>query len=310
MALKSKFLLFSKGLAMGAADVVPGVSGGTIAFITGIYDELLGSLRRCGPSALAVLVKEGPVPFWKHINGQFLLTLFAGVLTSIFSLAQLITWLLATYPIQVWSFFFGLVLVSAWHMGKQTGRQWSPVACLALLVGASLAWAISAGVPVAAHDIGLPVFFFVGALAICAMILPGISGSFILLLLGFYGPVISAVKGFDIPVLAVFAMGCVAGLLSFSHLLSWLLQKARLPTMAFLIGLMLGSLNKLWPWKEILTTRINSAGEVEPLLQSNILPGTYEQLSGMPAHVGPAIACMVLAIVLVLSLDFVATRKD
>lgn len=308
MNIKSRALLFGKGIAMGAADVVPGVSGGTIAFITGIYDELLGSLKKCGPSALLVLSKEGPKALWQHINGTFLLTLFAGVLTSIFSLAQLITWLLKAYPIQIWSFFFGLVLVSAWHMGQQIYREWSIPSIITLLVGTVLAWLISAGVPLAAHDIGLLTFFFAGALAICAMILPGISGSFILLLLGFYGPVIEAVKSFNLPVLAIFAAGCVIGLLSFSHLLSWLLEKARVPTMAFLIGLMLGSLSKLWPWKETITTRVNSAGEVEPLLQTNILPATYEQISGLPGNVLPAVACVLFAIVMVLSIDWVAKR--
>ena len=308
MNIKSRALLFGKGIAMGAADVVPGVSGGTIAFITGIYDELLGSLKKCGPSALLVLSKEGPEALWQHINGTFLLTLFAGVLTSIFSLAQLITWLLKAYPIQIWSFFFGLVLVSAWHMGQQIYREWSIPSIITLLVGTVLAWLISAGVPLAAHDIGLLTFFFAGALAICAMILPGISGSFILLLLGFYGPVIEAVKSFNLPVLAIFAAGCVIGLLSFSHLLSWLLEKARVPTMAFLIGLMLGSLSKLWPWKETITTRVNSAGEVEPLLQTNILPATYEQISGLPGNVLPAVACVLFAIVMVLSIDWVAKR--
>ena len=308
MNIKSRALLFGKGIAMGAADVVPGVSGGTIAFITGIYDELLGSLKKCGPSALLVLSKEGPEALWQHINGTFLLTLFAGVLTSIFSLAQLITWLLKAYPIQIWSFFFGLVLVSAWHMGQQIYREWSMPSIITLLVGIVLAWLISAGVPLAAHDIGLLTFFFAGALAICAMILPGISGSFILLLLGFYGPVIEAVKSFNLPVLTIFAAGCVIGLLSFSHLLSWLLEKARVPTMAFLIGLMLGSLSKLWPWKETITTRVNSAGEVEPLLQTNILPATYEQISGLPGNVLPAVVCVVFAIVMVLSIDWVAKR--
>lgn len=308
MNIKSRALLFGKGIAMGAADVVPGVSGGTIAFITGIYDELLGSLKKCGPSALLVLSKEGPKALWQHINGTFLLTLFAGVLTSIFSLAQLITWLLKAYPIQIWSFFFGLVLVSAWHMGQQIYREWSILSIITLLVGTVLAWLISAGVPLAAHDIGMLTFFFAGALAICAMILPGISGSFILLLLGFYGPVIEAVKSFNLPVLVIFAAGCAIGLLSFSHLLSWLLEKARVPTMAFLIGLMLGSLSKLWPWKETITTRVNSAGEVEPLLQTNILPATYEQISGLPGNVLPAVVCVLFAIVMVLSIDWVAKR--
>ncbi|CAM3694291.1 DUF368 domain-containing protein [Parendozoicomonas haliclonae] len=309
MHLKSSLWLYGKGLAMGAADVVPGVSGGTIAFITGIYDQLLGSLKKCGPSALMVLFKQGPKAFWSHINGTFLLTLFAGVLTSIFSLARIITWLLATYPIQVWSFFFGLVLVSAWHMGQQIGRQWSVPAAVTLVAGVGIGWVLSSGLPVAITEIGLLSFFFAGALAICAMILPGISGSFILLLLGFYAPVMTAIKTFNLPVIALFGAGCVIGLLSFSHFLSWLLLKARVPTMGFLIGLMLGSLNKLWPWKEVLTTRVNSSGEVEPLLQANISPAAFETLYGMPAQTLSAVVCMIMAIVLVLGIDFIAARK-
>ncbi len=309
MQLKSIALLYSKGIAMGAADVVPGVSGGTIAFITGIYDQLLGSLKKCGPSALVLLFKLGPRAFWSHINGNFLVTLFAGVMTSVFSLARLITWLLANYPIPIWSFFFGLVLVSAWHMAQQIRGAWSSVSFVSLLVGCGFAWVIAdGGLPLIAQNAGLASFFFAGALAICAMILPGISGSFILLLLGFYAPVMAAVKSLDVPVIATFGAGCVVGLLAFSHFLSWLLSKARIATMAFLIGLMLGSLNKLWPWKQTLTTRVNSAGEIEPLLQSNILPTTYEQMFGLPAFVAPAVFCMILAIVLVLVIDWVAKR--
>ncbi len=310
MSLKSSALLFGKGLAMGAADVVPGVSGGTIAFITGIYDTLLNSLKQCGPSALVTLFKQGPKAFWQYINGTFLVTLFAGILTSVFTLARLITWLLAAYPIEVWSFFFGLVLVSVWHIGRQIHRHWSPVSIAALLVGAVLAWQISAGVPLAGQDVGLWMFFGAGALAICAMILPGISGSFILLLLGFYAPVMAAIKSFDLPVLATLGAGCVLGLLCFSRLLSWLLLRARVPTLGFLVGLMIGSLNKLWPWKETLTTRINSHGVVEPLLQKNLLPHTYEQVVHEPSQLLAAAGFMLVAILLVVGLDFIASSFE
>ncbi|WP_230460457.1 DUF368 domain-containing protein [Sansalvadorimonas verongulae] len=292
---------------MGAADVVPGVSGGTIAFITGIYDQLLDSLKQCGPGALKVLINDGIAACWKHINGTFLVTLFAGILTSVFTLARVITWALEHHPIPVWSFFFGLVLVSAWHIGRQI--RWTPMAAVTLIVGAGLAWIIAGGVPAAGHDASLPEFFLVGALAICAMILPGISGSFILLLLGYYAPVMLAVKGLNIPVLVVLAAGCVVGLLLFSRFLSWLLVKVRVPTFGFLVGLMLGSLNKLWPWKEVLTTRIDSKGELVPLLQHNVSPDTYAQLNGVSAMEVEAVVCMLVAIVLVLGMDWIASRS-
>ena len=304
--VKPTLLLYGKGLAMGAADVVPGVSGGTIAFITGIYDKLLSSLKQCGPGALKVLFSEGVAACWKHINGTFLVTLFAGILTSVFTFARVITWALEQYPIQVWSFFFGLVLVSAWHIGRQI--RWTPAAALTLVAGAAFAWVIAGGVPAAGHDASLLDFFMVGALAICAMILPGISGSFILLLLGYYAPVMLAVKSLDIPVLAVLAAGCVVGLLLFSRFLSWLLVKARVPTFGFLVGLMLGSLNKLWPWKEVISTRIDSKGDVVPLLQHNISPGTFEQLTGSSALQLEAILCMCIAITLVAGIDWIASR--
>ncbi len=292
---------------MGAADVVPGVSGGTIAFITGIYDQLLNSLKKCSPGALKVLFSEGIAACWRHINGTFLVTLFTGILTSVFTLARLITWLLEHYPIQVWSFFFGLVLISAWHVGRQI--RWNGVSLVTLVIGAGGAWVIAGGIPAAGQDANLVEFFLIGALAICAMILPGISGSFILLLLGYYAPVMMAVKGLDIPVLAVLALGCVAGLLTFSHFLSWLLLKARVATFGFLVGLMLGSLNKLWPWKEVISTRVNSHGEVVPLLQQNVLPAAYEQLNAAPSMLTAAIACMVVAIVLVVGVDRIAARN-
>ncbi|MCL6269302.1 DUF368 domain-containing protein [Sansalvadorimonas sp. 2012CJ34-2] len=306
MSLKPTLLLFARGVAMGAADVVPGVSGGTIAFITGIYDELLNSLKNCNPAAVKVLFQQGFGSFWSYINGSFLITLFTGILTSLFSLAKLITWLLDHHPVLVWSFFFGLVLVSAWHVAKQI-RRWPASTVLPFLVGAVLAWVIAGGVPAAAgNEVNLFTFFWAGALAICAMILPGISGSFILLLLGLYGSVLSAVKDLDLLVLTVLASGCVVGLLVFARFLSWLLLRARMQTLAFLVGLMLGSLNKIWPWKETLTTRVNSKGIEVPLLQNNILPFHYEQLTGQPSQFALAVLCMGLAIGLVLGLEWLA----
>ena len=308
MHLKSSLLLYLRGLAMGAADVVPGVSGGTIAFITGIYDQLIDSLKSCNPMALKKLVRDGFQAFWQHINGTFLLLLFSGILTSVFTIARLVTWLLETSPIQVWSFFFGLVLVSAWHIGKQLTHISSAVV-VPLAAGSLIAWTIAGTTPFAmTGDISLLTYFWAGSLAICAMILPGISGSFILLLLGLYGAVMTAVKELDLAVLAVLAAGCIVGLLLFSRVLSWLLHHVRTYTLAFLVGLMLGSLNKIWPWKETLTTRINSHGAEVPLLQLNVLPLEYSNITGEPSHLLSAITLMVLAFVIVLALEWAAAH--
>ena len=281
---------------MGAADVVPGVSGGTIAFITGIYDELLDSIKRLGPGALKVLAQEGIVACWQYINGAFLLTLGSGILLSLFSLAQVISWLLATHPIPLWSFFTGLILVSVWHMLRQLdGVKVSTV--VVLLAGAMLAWWISGMTPQGATAPELPLLFVCGAVAICAMILPGISGSFLLLLLGVYQPVLNAVASLDIPVLATVASGCVIGLLLFSRFLSWLLAYARHFTLALLTGLMLGSVNKLWPWKQATADQL-----------FNVLPQTYEQLSGQSAQLSLALGMGLCAVVMVLAIERIARR--
>ncbi len=281
---------------MGAADVVPGVSGGTIAFITGIYDELLGSIKKVGPEALGVLFRQGFFAFWHFINGSFLLTLGCGIFLSLFTLAKLISWLLVTHPIPVWSFFVGLVLVSVWHMLRQLpGLQITTF--VSLVVGAGLAWWISGMTPAHAADPSLPVFFACGAVAVCAMILPGISGSFLLLLMGVYQPVLNAVSTLNFMVLGVLAAGCVIGLLIFSRVLSWLLIHVRSMTFAFLTGLMLGSVNKLWPWKQVDTDTM-----------VNILPQTYEQLTGESAQLAIAIPMALLAIIIVLAVERLAQR--
>ncbi len=241
---------------MGAADVVPGVSGGTIAFITGIYDTLLESIRRINPPSLfSIWRKEGVKAVFNHINGFFLIALFAGIFTSIATLAKLITWLLDTHPIPLWSFFFGLILVSVYHIIRQV-EQRDLVRFVILLVGVGFAYSITVLKPLHMEPTAINTLF-AGAIAICAMILPGISGSFILLLIGMYAPVLAAVKGFQVDTLALFLSGCVLGLLSFSHLLSWLLRKFRDFTLMFLTGLMIGTLPKIWPWKETITWRTN-----------------------------------------------------
>ncbi|NIY82347.1 DUF368 domain-containing protein [Vibrio hepatarius] len=302
------FTTFLKGVAMGAADVVPGVSGGTIAFITGIYDTLLESIRRVNPSLLGIWKRDGFKAAFNHINGLFLISLFGGIFISIATLAKLISWLLVTHPIPLWSFFFGLILVSVFHMLKQV-EQRTLSRFIFLLLGVAFAYSITVLKPLHMEPTSLNVLL-AGSIAICAMILPGISGSFILLLIGMYTPVLGAVKSFDISILALFLSGCVAGLLTFSHLLSWLLRRFRDFTLVFLTGLMLGTLPKIWPWKETLTWRTNSKGEQVPLLQENLSPFDFEAVTSQPAQLGIAIVLMVCAIALVLGLEKFAENRD
>ncbi len=298
--------IFFKGMAMGAADVVPGVSGGTIAFITGIYDRLIAAIASCTPNKLLWLARGRVRETWASIDGAFLFTLLAGVITSIASLARLITYLLETHPERLWSFFFGLILVSVFIIGRQITR-WNAWTILAAIVGTGFAYLITVAVPLQLPAT-LTVVFFAGSIAICAMILPGISGSFILLLLGLYANILTAVRSLDLMLIAVFATGCVAGLLSFSRLLSWLLANARNVTLAFLTGLMVGSLNKVWPWKQTLTWRENSAGESVPLLQANVGPGQFEMLTGQASHWPSAVALMFAGVLLVMLLEWWGRR--
>ncbi|MDE1513897.1 DUF368 domain-containing protein [Vibrio sp. dsl-7] len=299
-------ITYLKGLAMGAADVVPGVSGGTIAFITGIYDTLLESIRRINPSLFSVWKQQGLAGVIRHINLWFLISLFAGILTSIATLAKLISWLLATHPIPIWSFFFGLIVVSVWHILRQIERKTLSRAVW-LIAGVIFAYGITVLKPLNLE----PTYFNVlicGAIAICAMILPGISGSFILLLIGMYTPILNAVKTFQLDILALFLTGCVSGLLCFSHLLTWLLRYYRDITLTFLTGLMLGTLPMIWPWKQTLSWQINSQGQPVPLLQRNLSPFEFEALTAQPSQWMLAVILMLAAIGLVLSLEKYAEK--
>ncbi|WP_068830632.1 DUF368 domain-containing protein [Pseudomonas sp. BMS12] len=305
--MKNYFLLFAKGMAMGAADVVPGVSGGTVAFITGIYDELLRSIARV-PEALVQLLRGRVAEAWRIANVNFLLVLFAGILTSVFSLARLITWLLAEQPIPVWSFFFGLILVSSHLVAREIGR-WNWIRVLSFGLGIAFAWWITVAAPQQWGDDPLSLFL-AGAIAICAMILPGISGSFLLVLMGLYAVVLGAVKSLDIAVLAIFAAGCLVGLLSFARLLSWLLAHVRDVTLAFLTGLMLGSLNKVWPWKHTLTWRTDSHGLQVPVLQENLWPSQFASQMGQDSQLLLALLLAVAGVVLVLGLEWLAGSRQ
>ncbi len=264
--------IFFRGIAMGAADVVPGVSGGTIAFITGIYEELISSLSNLNLKAVLILKNNGLKTFWKHINGNFFLALFLGIAVSIFSLAKMVTYLLDTYPILLWSFFFGLVLSSG-IMVVKTVKQWNVITVFNLVLGIALAAFVSSTQMVGSGD-SLPYIFLSGAIAICAMILPGISGAFILVLLGSYATVMNGIKEFNITLIVVFMLGCVTGLLSFSKLLKYLFQHYKEAVLALLSGFLFGSLVKVWPWKENVGDEpivVHSSGK-EDFLQQNVLP--------------------------------------
>lgn len=262
--------LYLKGIAMGSADVVPGVSGGTIAFITGIYTELLDSIKSVNINALIILFKQGPKAAWQAINGTFLLVLLLGILSAILTLAKVIHYLLDHHAILLWSFFFGLILASSLHMAKQI-KLWQGKTYIALLIGALCAGFISIASPSGIEASYLNIFF-AGSIAICAMILPGISGSFILLLMGLYAPVLAAVKGLQLDIMLIFALGAVLGLMLFSRLLSWLLHHYQDLMFSLLTGFMLGALLKVWPWKETISFRLNSKGLEVPFEQLNRLP--------------------------------------
>ncbi len=237
--------MWLKGCAMGTADVVPGVSGGTIAFISGIYEELIESIRRADLTALRLLGRLRFGEFWRHVNGRFLLPVLLGIATAVFSLARLMTYLLTNHPVAVWAFFFGLIVASALLVARQVGK-WDWRSAAALLAGIAVAWWITVASPAETPE----TWWFImlsGAIAICAMILPGISGAFILLLLGKYQFILQAVGELNIPVLALFLAGAVAGIVSFSHLLSWLLRHWHDVTVATLMGFMIGSLVKPTP---------------------------------------------------------------
>ncbi|MCW7553227.1 DUF368 domain-containing protein [Endozoicomonas gorgoniicola] len=308
MSVKTDFLgLLLRGMAMGAADVVPGVSGGTIAFITGIYDRLLNSLRSFSPTLLLLLKNEGIGACWKKVDGTFLVCVFSGILISVLSFAHLISYLLAEYPVLIWSFFFGLILVSGFHMIRQV-RHYSVTGGILFVLAAVSAYMIGTLTPASLTPTPL-ILFFAGSIAICAMILPGISGSFLLLLMGLYATVLQALKTLDLMVLTVFASGCVVGLLSFSHILSWLLRKHRDLALSLLTGLMVGALGKVWPWKQTLETRLNSSGQEVPFLEVNVSPFNYESLTGEPALLLPGLSLMVVAIVMFLVIEWLGSRK-
>ncbi|WP_394750043.1 DUF368 domain-containing protein [Spongiimicrobium salis] len=261
-----------KGMAMGVAELVPGVSGGTIAFVAGVYEEFISSVNNINLNTFKVLRKEGFKSFWKKLNGNFLLALFGGMAISIFSFAKLISWLLVEHPIPLWAFFFGLVIASVFLVAKAI-KKWNIVTVVIFLVGTIAAFFITT-LPPSANTDSLPFLFFSGALAVCAMILPGISGAFILVLLGSYKTILDAVHERDLKIVITVALGAVFGLLSFAKILKWMFNNYKNVTLALLTGFILGSLNKIWPWKKVLETKI--IGKKTITIDENVSPFNFE----------------------------------
>ena len=299
-------MLVLKGCAMGAADVVPGVSGGTIAFITGIYEELINSIKSIDLQALKLLLTFKLAEFWKKINGTFLLSVVGGIAISIFSLAKLMTWLLVNHPIYIWSFFFGLIIISSVLVAKEI-KKWDIFTIISLLAGAAAAYTITVMSPASTPN----TWWFIilsGAIAICAMILPGISGAFILLLLGKYTYILTAVSNLDVGTILLFVVGAAAGIISFSHLLSWLLKNYHTLTVALLTGFMVGSLNKVWPWKHTLETYIDTHGVEQVLVETNVSPGKFAEITGSAPLIWQAIVMCVAGILLIGGIEYIGKK--
>lgn len=298
---KDYLLISLKGMGMGAADVVPGVSGGTIAFISGIYEELIFSIRSVNFTTIKLLFTGKFKAFAKAVNLPFLLALFVGIGISIISLAKVMTYLLAHYPILIWGFFWGLIIASAWLVGKKIS-EWKPTTIIALIVGVVVAYLITELTPASTPE-SLWFIFVCGMVAICAMILPGVSGAFILLMMGKYAYILNALNGLNIKVILSFIAGAAIGIVSFSNVLGYLLKKYHNATVAVLTGFMIGSLNKVWPWKAVVSTFTDRHGVVKPLVERNILPTTYSEIILENNYLWEAIICAIFGFLLIVLLE-------
>jgi putative membrane protein len=297
------FILVFKGMAMGAADVVPGVSGGTIAFISGVYEELIATLNSINLNSLKTLKLQGLSATWKKINGNFLLALFGGILLSILSLSKLVAWLLHEEPVLLWAFFFGLVLASIIFVLKKI-NQWNSAVFLGLILGGVFAYQLTQLNALGNSDSNWYLFLS-GAIAICAMILPGISGAFILVILGSYANVLQALNDKDIAKITIFMTGALIGILSFSRLLKWLFKRFKNMTLAVLTGFMIGALSKIWPWKKTLSFRENSDGISVPLKEQCIAPFSFD---GDP-QILSAIGLMLFGFLMIFFLEKIGAKN-
>ena len=329
------FIITLKGVAMGAADAVPGVSGGTIAFISGIYEELINTISNVNFSLLKTLKENGFSLFWKQLNGNFILALLTGIIISFISFMRLAKYLIEQHPVLIWSFFFGLIVVSIYFVAKQI-TKWNTATIIALIIGAIAAYYIT-GLPSLAANSNPYYLLFAGALAICAMILPGISGSFILVILGAYKTLSDAFHDFDLKKIALFATGAIVGLLSFSHVLKWLFKNYHNTTLAVLTGFIFGSLNKIWPWKKTISVMDDKTGEIIPftnitdigtlsvfqkstndfesyktVVEESISPFQYSELNKyiVNEQLFPAIVLMIAGFLTIFILERVGTKKQ
>jgi putative membrane protein len=302
VSLSIYLILAIKGFCMGAANVIPGVSGGTMALILGIYEELIDAIRSLNLKFLRLIALLKIRDALSSVSWPFLLPVGLGILLATLSLAKGLSWLLDNYTVIVWSFFFGLILSSIFTVGRVV-KKWRTPTFVATGLGTVAAYFLFSLVPVATPD--APWFIFVsGFLAICAMILPGVSGAYILVLLGKYHYILEAVNNKEFGTLLILTAGALVGLLSFVRVIGWVLKRYHDLTMAILIGLMLGSLRRIWPWKETLTTLLDSHGKEIPPVQINILPPSFN------SEVGLALLLMFVGFLVVFSLDFWARKKD
>ncbi|MCD8405616.1 DUF368 domain-containing protein [Tenacibaculum dicentrarchi] len=301
---KDYLVIILKGIAMGAADVVPGVSGGTIAFISGIYEELLNAISAVNLDLFKILKKEGVKSAWAQLNGNFLAALFTGIFISIISLAKAIKWLLINQPILLWAFFFGLVLASIIYIAKQV-KHWSFKGIFIGVLAVFFGYLITVLPAVNGQEVSYLFLVFSGAIASCAMILPGISGSYILLLIGVYPLVMNALTNSELKTISAIVIGVMIGLTTFSKLLKWLFYNYKNEMLIALTGLMLGSLNKVWPWKTVLTTYTDRHGVVKPLLEKSVLPFSYD---GNP-ELMYALILIIVGFSLILLLEKLAVKK-
>lgn len=324
----------AKGLAMGAADAVPGVSGGTIAFVSGIYEELISTISNINLSLFKTIKDRGLAAFWKQLNGNFIVALLIGIAISFVSFMKLAKFLIENHPIYIWSFFFGLIIASILYIGKQI-KTWNVKIIISLILGGLAAYYITTLPPLANNE--NPYFLFIaGAIAICAMILPGISGSFILLILGAYKTLSDAIHDYNFKNIFIFIGGAIVGLLSFSKVLKWLFKHYENTTLAVLTGFIIGSLNEIWPWKQSLTVFSKEKGIEIPfneitelgslsvfqvnnqnfdsykiMTEESISPFTYSEINnGIDSHLFLAIIFMILGFITILMLELTANKKN
>ena len=297
---KEKGLIAVKGALMGAADVIPGVSGGTMAFITGIYDRLIAAINSVDLMTLKLFFTGKFKASLSRIHWGFIIPLVLGVFFSVLTLARIITKLLTTYPVMVWAFFFGLILASIWVVLKAVG-EWNLKTITGLITGTVGAWFIVGMIPLTTPN----TWWFTiiaGIVSIIAMVLPGISGSFILVLISQYRRIIEAVKDLDLATLGFFYIGTMIGIIGFARILGWLLEKQRALTLAILSGFMVGSMRKVWPFKEVLDTAVIH-GKTIVLKEKNVLP------SGLNAQVWGALGLFMAGLLIVITIELVASHK-